>query len=103
MRFTPYDRRSVALSSETVAGLHSTVHSAAPSKSNRSIALRIVSHWRRLRSDGVPPPKKMVRGFRSGATNSNSRTSALTYRLITSPLEGSEKKAQYEHLWAQKA
>src|SRR5947209_8297331 len=101
MRLTPCERSSFALSNETVAGLHSTVHSAAPSKSRRSMALNIVSHCRRFSSDGVPPPKKTVRGLRSGAINSNSRTSALTYRLTSSPFEGSEKNAQYEHLCAQ--
>ena len=78
MRFTPCSRRSLTFSAETVAGLHSTVHSAAPSRSSRSIAPRMRRHWAVLSSDGVPPPKKTVRGLSDGATNSISRISAST-------------------------
>ena len=30
------------------------------------MARKIRSHWRRLRSEGVPPPKKIVRGLQVG-------------------------------------
>ena len=68
----------LAFSVETVAGLHSIVHSSAPKRSNRSIASKILRHCSRLRIEGVPPPKKMVLGFTDGATNSISQRSAST-------------------------
>ena len=46
--------------------------------SRRSIALKMASHCRRFRSDGVPPPKKTVCGFNSAATISISAINACT-------------------------
>ena len=94
MRVTPPSRRSFALSADTVAGLHSTVHSFAPSSPRRLMASKSVSHCRRFKIDGVPPPKKIVCGVRSSATNSSSRTNPATNRSTVSPSGACEKNAQ---------
>ena len=90
IRFTPNFLNRFAFSEETVAGLHSTVHSSAPSKSRRSMAFMIRRQLSKLSNEGVPPPKKTVLGFKEAETSSSSSIRASTYLDICSPLEASE-------------
>ena len=65
MRLTPSARSVRAFSSETVAGFISSVHSVRALKSSRArIPASRYSNCDVERALGVPPPKKMVCGWR---------------------------------------